>query len=77
MNKTGTATPEAGMVTHTIELDGRNPDKVKIRRAEADEMARKGFRFSIFDPGLEEFRLTIPYQTARTAEAHTLTFMQP
>jgi hypothetical protein len=65
------------MVTHTIELEGRSPDKVKIRREEAEAMAAKGFRFSIFDPGAQEFRLTIPYQTARTVEGNTLTFMQP
>jgi very-short-patch-repair endonuclease len=31
-------------------------------REEAAEMAARGFRFSIFDPESEEFRLTIPYQ---------------
>jgi hypothetical protein len=68
---------EVGMVAHTIELDGRDRDKLKIRREEAEEMATKGFRFSIFDPGAGEFRLTIPYETARTVEGNTLTFMQP
>lgn len=64
------------MVTHTIRLDGRNPDKLEIRREEAEAMAAKGFRFSIFDPSAGEFRLTIPYETARTVEGNTLTFMQ-
>jgi hypothetical protein len=65
------------MVTHTIELEGRSPDKIRIKREEAQEMAEKGFRFSIFDPGTGEFRLSMPYQTARTVEGKTLTFMQP
>ncbi len=36
----------------------------------------RGFRFSIFQPPEDTFRLSIPYQVAEDREHDTLTFMQ-
>ncbi len=64
------------MNTFTVPAEGRDPKKPKLRVAEATEMAAIGFRFSIFHPEEEEFRLSLPYTLAIDQAHQTLTFMQ-
>jgi len=39
-------------------------------------MCAKGFRFSVYRPGREECRLSLPYETAHDLLHGTLTFIQ-
>lgn len=64
------------MLAHTVSLDGRDSRNPKLTYEEANEMLAKGFRFSIYRPQEDLFRVSIPYQTVRDGEGKTLTFMQ-
>ncbi len=64
------------MLSHTVNVGDRDPKRLPISPGEACEMYAKGFRFSVFRPGREECRLSIPYAIARDLDRGTVTFMQ-
>lgn len=64
------------MFAHTVSLEGRDPRNPKLTYEEANEMLAKGFRFSIYRPQEDLFRVSIPYQTVQDGDRQTLTFMQ-
>lgn len=64
------------MLSHTIPLDGRSGTAVRLTGDEALDLFRRGFRFSVFRPGVEECRLSPPIETVVDYEAKTLTIRQ-
>ncbi|HEU5019655.1 MAG TPA: hypothetical protein VFT69_16980 [Pseudolabrys sp.] len=60
----------------TIDLRGRAASRPTLTYDEAEAMRRLGFRFSIFEPGQNEFALSIPYATAWNIDRGRLTFRQ-
>ena len=64
------------MPTHTINLNNRLPTNVVLTVEEADELAAKGFRFSVYRPTIGEFRLSFPVETSHVPSDCTLTFRQ-
>lgn len=51
------------MAEYTTLLQGRDPRKLKLTEEEAWDMWAAGFRFSIFDPTNDDYRLSIPWKT--------------
>jgi hypothetical protein len=66
------------MPSHTVQLNGRDPELARIRFTfeEASAMLDKGFRFSVFHPPEELYRLSIPYRIWDDRDHGTVTFMQ-
>ena len=64
------------MLTYTTTLNKRDPDKLRLTDEEAEDLAAAGFRFSIFDPGQREYRLSAPYKILHAIERGTVTLMQ-
>jgi hypothetical protein len=64
------------MLSHTLPLEGRDGQRVRLSGEEAIELYRRGFRFSVFRPGVEECRLSQPLETVVNFEAATLTLRQ-
>ena len=65
------------MLAHTPPLQGRDIRHLALTGEEAIELWRRGFRFSVFRPGAEECRLSLPIETVVDFEASTLTIKQP
>jgi len=65
------------MLSHTLPLQGRDNRHFPLTGEEAIDLWRRGFRFSIFRPGAEECRLSLPVETVVDFEASTLTIKQP
>jgi len=72
------------MPVHTLSLENRTLDPTtgratrwpKFTAEEAAELRQKGFRFSIYRPDEDEFRLSLPLQTIEDREHGTLTIEQ-
>ena len=64
------------MPSFTTELKGRNPDKLKLSEEEAWNMLNAGFRFSLFDPTTDDYRLSSPYRLAHNLTRGTITLEQ-
>ena len=64
------------MPVHTIPLNGRATRHPKFTLEEVEELLRKGFRFSIYHPEGDEFRLSLPLQTIEDRDRGTLTIEQ-
>ncbi len=64
------------MPSHTIPLKGRTTRHPKFTHEEAETLLQKGFRFAIYHPEGEEFRLSLPLQTIEDREHGTLTIEQ-
>lgn len=64
------------MPTYTTRVEDRDPDKLKLTKEEAVEMATAGFQFAEYDLEQHRFRLSIPYRTAQNLDRGTLTFVQ-
>ena len=64
------------MPSHTIALNGRTTRHPKFTVDEVEALLRKGFRFSIYHPEGDEFRLSLPLQTIEDRERGTLTIEQ-
>jgi hypothetical protein len=72
------------MPVHTLPLNERILDRTtgrasrwpKFTPQEAAELREKGFRFSIYRPEEDEFRLSLPLQTIEDREHGTLTIEQ-
>jgi hypothetical protein len=78
-----TSIPERPMPVHTLSLTDRTQDRSsgasrwpKFTAEEAAELREKGFRFSIYRPDEDEFRLSLPLQTIEDREHGTLTIEQ-
>ena len=65
------------MLSHTLPLQGRDGRQFRLTGEEAVDLLARGFRFSIFRPGVEECRLSLPVETVIDFEAATLTIRQP
>lgn len=65
------------MLSHTLPLQGRDSRHLRLTGEESVDLWRLGFRFSIFRPGAEECRLSLPVETVVDFEAVTLTIRQP
>ena len=65
------------MLSHTLPLKGRDAQRFTLSGEEAVDLYRRGFRFSIFRPGAEQCRLSLPLETVVDFEASTLTIRQP
>lgn len=68
--------PGSAMPTHTIELKGRTTRHPKFTPSEVEALVHKGFRFSIYRPEEDEFRLSLPLQTIEDRDRGTLTIEQ-
>lgn len=64
------------MPSHTIPLNGRTTRWPKFTTEEAEDLRQKGFRFSIYRPDEDEFRLSLPLQTIEDRVHDTLTIEQ-
>ena len=72
------------MPVHTLQLNerslARSPGGAtrwpKFTPEEAAQLREKGFRFSIYRPDEDEFRLSLPLQTIEDREHGTLTIEQ-
>jgi len=64
------------MRSHTLPLQGRDARRVRLTGEEAVDLHSRGFRFSIFRPGVEECRLSLPLEVVVDVEAATLTIRQ-
>lgn len=71
------------MPVHTLPLNERILDRSagasrwpKFTAEEAAELREKGFRFSIYRPEEDEFRLSLPLQTIEDRVHGTLTIEQ-
>ncbi len=74
------------MPVHTLRLtdhapaatdgSGRASRWPRFTAAQAAELRAKGFRFSIYRPEEDEFRLSLPLQTIEDREHGTLTIEQ-
>ena len=64
------------MPQHTIALNGRTTRHPKFTPEEAETLRAKGFRFSIYRPEEDEFRLSLPLQTIEDRAQGTLTIEQ-
>jgi hypothetical protein len=64
------------MPSHTLPLNNRTGRHPRLTAEEAAELAERGFRFSIFRPAEEEFRLSLPLQTIEDRVHGTLTIEQ-
>lgn len=64
------------MAEYTTTLEKRDPAKLRLTEKEAFEMLNKGFRFSIFDPQAEDYRISIPYRMLQNLDRGTVTLMQ-
>jgi hypothetical protein len=72
------------MPVHTLHINerplGRGPGGASrwptFTAAEAAELREKGFRFSIYRPDEDEFRLSLPLQTIEDREHGTITIEQ-
>lgn len=64
------------MLSFTVRTEGRDPRRPVLTAAEAAEMLKKGFRFSIYRPESDGFQLSYPMQVAEDRVHNTLTFMQ-
>jgi hypothetical protein len=83
-----TSIPERPMPVHTLSLHNCNPGQSldpgtgrasrwpKFTAEQAAELREKGFRFSIYRPEEDEFRLSLPLQTIEDREHGTLTIEQ-
>lgn len=82
-----TSIPERPMPVHTLSLQNRNLDRTQDRSSgasrwpkftaeQAAELREKGFRFSIYRPEEDEFRLSLPLQTIEDREHGTITIEQ-
>lgn len=65
------------MLSHTLPLAGRTSRNLTLTAEEAIELADLGFRFSIYRPGAELCRLSLPIETIINFDAGTLTIRQP
>ncbi|MDC9825605.1 hypothetical protein PRN20_17870 [Devosia sp. ZB163] len=64
------------MPQHTIALNGRTTRHPRFTPEEAETLRAKGFRFSIYRPEEDEFRLSLPLQTIEDRAHGTLTIEQ-
>lgn len=64
------------MLEHTIPLNHRDGRAFRLTPEEAFELHDRGFRFAVFRPGVEEFRLSLPLETVIDTQAATLTIRQ-
>lgn len=64
------------MPSHTIPLNGRTTRHTKFTQDEVEALLQKGFRFAIYHPEGEEFRLSLPLQTIEDRTHGTLTIEQ-
>lgn len=64
------------MLSHVLPLNDRTSRPFDITDDEAIELFEKGFRFSVFRPGRERCRLSLPLETVIDVEAATLTIRQ-
>ena len=64
------------MPQHTIPLNGRTTRHPKFTAEEVEALVQKGFRFSIYHPEGDEFRLSLPLQTIEDRDRGTLTIEQ-
>ena len=64
------------MATFTTQLGERDLNKLKLPEKEAWEMLREGFRFSMFDPTTDDYRLSAPYRLLNNIDKDTLTLEQ-
>lgn len=65
-----------GSIRHTIFLNGRDPDRLRLTHDEAWAMHLVGIRFSIFDPINGEYNVSRPHTRIRHLDRDTLTFVQ-
>lgn len=75
--------PERPMPVHTLRLTDLTPARSpgtsrwpKFTAEEAAELRAKGFRFSIYRPEEDEYRLSLPLQTIEDRVHGTLTIEQ-
>ena len=64
------------MPSHTLPLAGRSGRAFRPTGEQAIELHRLGFRFSVFRPGAEECRLSLPFETVIDFEHETVTVRQ-
>lgn len=64
------------MPRHTIPLNGRTTRHTKFTQDEVEALLQKGFRFAIYHPAGDEFRLSLPLQTIEDRLHGTLTIEQ-
>ena len=64
------------MPSHTLPLRERSTRWPKFTPEEAEQLRAKGFRFSIYGPEEDEFRLSLPLQTIEDRVHGTLTIEQ-
>lgn len=64
------------MLSHTLPLQGRDARHVRLTGEEAVDLYARGFRFSVFRPGVEECRLSQPLEVVVDVQAATLTIRQ-
>lgn len=64
------------MAWFLTQLDGRDAAKLKLTEKEAWAMWKEGFKFSIFDPEQDEYRLSVPYRIAENRGKGTLAISQ-
>ena len=64
------------MLSHTLSLNGRTGRPLNLTDDEAVQLYELGFRFSVFRPGREQCRLSLPIETVVDVQASTLTIRQ-
>ena len=64
------------MLTHSLPLKDRPGRPLLLTDDEAIELFSLGFRFSVFRPGRERCRLSLPFETVVDLERDTLTISQ-
>ncbi len=64
------------MAEYTTHLHGRDPRKLRLTEEEAWAMWAAGFKFSIFDPIGDDYRLSIPWKTLIFVGKDTVTLQQ-
>jgi hypothetical protein len=64
------------MPEHTVPKRARELQTMHFSADEAQQMLEKGFRFGIYQPTQNEYRLAAPYRVAINIDRDTLTFTQ-
>lgn len=64
------------MPTFTTDLKDRNTAKFRLTEEEAWKMQRAGFRFSIFNPLDEDYRISLPFRLLHNLDRGTVTLQQ-
>ncbi|MET3900477.1 hypothetical protein ABIB57_004443 [Devosia sp. UYZn731] len=64
------------MHSFTTDLKDHDTAKFRLTEQEAWEMQRVGFRFSIFNPLDQDYRISIPFRLLHNLDRGTVTLQQ-